>query len=285
MLLQLGNKVFDGIFAPGNISYSGNEANLAQYELINTKPRLQFTGTTLEEVTISIKLRADFCNPDQEIKDFDNWKNGGEILPLLLGNGEYVNDYVIKSISKEISQVFTDGTIIEANITISLLEYVPGSEEEKQAAADRRNAAAVGDKKQVIKRPAQKPTSEAEAHKALMDAQNKAWEVAEEAEKAKNADVPEDLISKVQVKVNRAQEAMQEARDKIEAVQEKVNTATGVIGSINQAKDKLTEIGNLMTPPISLVALNDSILNLQTGLRVVNDSSIPFTNDIILRRM
>ncbi len=285
MLLQLGNKVFEGVYAPAAMSYSGNEANLAQYALINSKPRLQFTGTTLEEVAIGLKLRADFCNPDQEIKDFDAWKNTGEILPLLLGNGEYVNDYVIQSIGKEITQTFNDGTIVEVDITISLLEYVPGSEEEQQAASDRRKAAAVGDKKQVIRRPTQKPTSEAQARTALMEAQNKSWEAAEEAEKMKNADVPEEHISKVQSKVAMAQAAMEDARNKISEVQENITVATGVIASVNKAKDKLTEIGNLMQPPVSLTALNDSILNLQTGLRGVNDAAIPFTNDIILRKM
>lgn len=285
MLLQLGNKIFEGLFAPGSISYSGNEANLAEYELINTKPRLQFTGQTLEEVSLYFKLRADFCNPSQEIKDLETWKGEARILPLLLGNGEYVNDYVIKSIGKEISQTFADGTIIEANVTISLLEYVPGSDEELQAATDRRNAAAVGDRKQVIRRPAQKPTSEAEAHRTLMEAQNKAWEAAEEAERAKNTDVPEEHISEVQSRIERAQQAMSQARERIDEVRDKVNNATGVIASINQAKDKLTEIASIMSPPVSLISLNDSILNLQTGLRSVNDNSTRFTNDVILRKI
>ncbi|MCO5285210.1 MAG: phage tail protein [Chitinophagaceae bacterium] len=285
MLLQLGNKVYEGLFVPSTISYSGNEANLAQYDLINTKPRLQFTGNTLEEVTLQFKLRIEFCTPAQEIKDLEAWKSTGEILPLLLGNGEYVNDYVIKSVGKEITQTFNDGTIVEVDITISLLEYVPGSEEEQQAASDRRKAAAVGYKKQVIRRPTQKPTSEAQAHTALMEAQNKSWEAAEEAEKMKNADVPEEHISKVQSKVAMAQAALEDARNKISEVQENITVATGVIASVNKAKDKLTEIGNLMQPPVSLTALNDSILNLQTGLRGVNDAAIPFTNDIILRKM
>lgn len=285
MLLQLGNKIFEGLYAPSALGYSGNEANLAEYSLINTKPRLQFTGQTLEEVTLQLKLRVEFCTPAQEIKDLEAWKAAGEILPLLLGNGEYVNDYVIRAIGKEITQTFNDGTIIEAEITVSLLEYVPGSEEEQQAASDRRNAAAVGDKKQVIRRPVQKPTPEAEAHKALMEAQNKSWEAAEEAIKAKDAQTPEEHISKVQSKVERAQAAMTDARDKISQAQEKITEATGIIASVNQAIDKLSEIGNLMQPPVSLTALNDSILNLQTGLRVVNESSTPFTNDIILRKL
>lgn len=284
MLFQLGNKQYDGLFAPESWSYSGNEANLAQYPLINTKPRLQNTGETLEELTFSFQLRVEFCNPAQEIDDLEQWKKDGEILPLLLGNGQYRGDYVIRSVDKEIVQTFNDGTIIEAQITLNLLEHVPDSAEEQQAATDRRNAAAVGDKKQIVRRPAQKPTSEAEAHAALMLAQNKAWEASEAAQKAMEAQSPESKITDVKRAISSAQDAMDAARQKVSDAQEQINNATGIISAVENAKDRLTEIGNLMQPPISLTALNDSILNLQTGIRGIDTNSTVFTENIILRR-
>lgn len=285
MLFQLGTKIFDGLFAPGNWSYSGNEANLAEYALINTKPRLQLTGETLEEVNLSFQLRAEYCNPDLEIKDLEARKKSGEVLSLLLGNGEYVNDYVIKSIGKNIIQTFADGTIIEAGITLSLLEFVPASVEEQQAASDRRTASAVGDKKQSVRRPVQKPTPEAEAHKALMNAENKAWEVANVATDMKNATTPTNFIDKVKGKIKQAQTAMDDTRQKITDAQQQINNATGIITAVNNAKDKLEEINDLMQPPISTQALNNAILNLQTGIRGVDTNATVFTTDIILRKI
>ena len=285
MLFQLGNKTFDGLFAPESWSYSGSEANLAEYALINTKPRLQPTGETLEELTITLQLRAEYCNPDREIKELESWKSNSEILPLLLGNGDYRNDYVIKSISKDILQTFSDGTIIEANITINLLECVPASNEAQQAAADRRNASAVGNKEQIGRRAAQKKTPEAEAHRALMDAQIKAWEAAEQAAPAPGEESTTGFMDKVKNKVQRAQDAMEDARQKIADTQATITNGTGIIGAINNAESKLTEIVSLLNPPLSLQNLNDSVLNLQTGLRGLSTAAAGFTNDVILRRV
>lgn len=284
MLFQLGNKQFDGVFSPGSWSYSGNEANLAQYDLINTKPRLQHTGETLEEVSLSFHLRAEFCNISNEINDFEEWKRTGEVLPLLRGDGTYLNDYVIRGIDKNITQTFEDGVPIEMFITLGLLESVSDMQAQR-IASDRRNASAVGDKKQIDRRPLQKETPESEAHSALMAAQNEAWQVAESAEKLKEAQNPAQQISRVKQLVNGAQTKMEDTRNKIQNVQQKINNATGIISSINQAKDKLSELGNLLDPPISTDSLNGSILNLQSALRGVDVNSSVFTKDIILRKL
>lgn len=266
MLFQLGTKEYNGLFAPDSWRYSGNEANLGQYDLIGTKPRLQNTGATLEELSIEIRLRAEYCNINEEIETLDTWKTNGDILPFLLGNGEYKNDYVIKSIGKTILQTFNDGTPIEISLNISLLEAVTDRNNEEITA--RKNAKAIGNKQQVNKIPKQPKTSESEAHKALMEAQIKAWEVSNLAEKTKEAQNPLKLMDQVKKEVKYAQQKMDKAKE-----------------YINNAKDKLTEIGNLMHPPLSSYNLNASILNLQSGLRGVETNASVFTKDVILRKI
>jgi len=285
MLFQLGNKTFEGLYAPSQWNRSGNEANLAEYDLINTKPRLQLTGETLEEISLSFKLRVEFCNPAQEVADLEAWKKTGEVLPLLLGSGEYVNDYVIKGITKNIVQTFSDGTPIELGITIDLLEFVPSSAADQQTATDRRSAAAVGDKTQTSRRPTQPKTPEAQAHQALMKAENSAWEAANAADEARSATTPANFADKVNGKVKQAQKAMDDARQRVSDVQQNINNATGIIAAVDNAKDKLQELGTIMTPPISTQDLNDAILNLQTGVRGVDTNSTVFTTDIILRKL
>jgi len=284
MLFQLGNKQFEGVFSPQAWNYSGNEANLAQYELIGVKPMLQHMGETLEEVSLTLQLRADFCDLRKEISDLESWKKSGEILPLLLGNGDYLNDYVILGMTKSILQTFSDGEPIEISLNLNLIEcsyskiYVLN-------AKDKKNARAIGDKKQINKLPKQAPTSEFQAHKSLMEAQTKALETAELAQKTKESPKPEMLFSRVKNSVKEAQNKMSEARQKISDIQQRVNNVTGIISSINQAKDKLEEISTLMRHPISLNDLNDSILNLQSGIRGIDTNASVFTKDIILRKM
>lgn len=283
MIFQLGNKEFSGLYAPEGWSYSGNEAVLSQYDLIGTKPRLQFGSETLEELSLNLTLRTDFCNINQEIQDFETWKSTGEILPFILGNGEYIKDFVLKSVGKTISQTFSDGTPIEIQVSLSLLEVVP--DPDKKKANERKNAKAVGNKEQVNKIPPQAKTSEAQAHKALMEAQLKAWEAANIANQTVQMENPASLFDKVKKTVSETQDYMSKAVNYISEAQGQINNATGIISSINQSVDKLTEIKSLMKEPFSLENVKASVLNLKSGLRGIDTNSTVFTKDIILRKI
>jgi phage protein U len=283
MIFQLGNKEFSGLYAPEGWSYSGNEAVLSQYDLIGTKPRLQFSSETLEELSLNLTLRADFCNINQEIQDFETWKSKGEILPFILGNGEYIKDFVLKSVSKTIVQTFSDGTPIEIQVSLSLLEVVP--DPDKKKANDRKNAKAVGDKQQVNKISPQSKTSEAQAHKALMEAQLKAWEAANIANQTVQMENPASLFDNVKKTVDETQDEMSKAVNYISDAQQQIGNAAGIISSINQSVDRLTEIKSLMKEPFKLEDVKACVLNLKSGLRSTQTNSTVFTKDIILRKI
>lgn len=283
MLFQLGNKRFEGLYLPYYWSHSGSEANLAEYELINTKPRLQHTGVSLEEISLSFQLRLDFCSPDQEILAFEAWKDTGEILPLLIGNGNYIGDFVIKSVGKTIGQTMEDGTIVQAQISLSLLEYVSSDWEEQQRKEDKRNALAVDVEGNSPGK--QKKTPEGDAHTALLNAQNEAWEAANAIEELYQAENPESKIEKVKRKSKEAQKGLSLAKDKIEAVQQQINNATGIINAIENAQEKFVEISFLMQSPLSLYNIGQSLLNIQNSIRGIDTTSTVFTKDIILRKL
>lgn len=284
MQFQLGTKVFDGLFAPSALSFSGNEANIAEYPLINQKPRVQHTGNMLELMSFRMKLRIEFCNPDQEIKDLRNWKENGEVLPLLIGDGQYKGDFLIRSVPYEVVQTFPDGTIIEANVSIELVEHIPFSREEQQAQQHRKDAIAINTTPSQNPRRTKK-TPESEAHSQLMKAQLEAWNATNEAEKALETGDPETFADDLSKSVTSAQEAMSNARQQVMEVQETVNSATGIINSTLQAMEKLEELQAILEPPITLTDLADAITNSKTALRLVESSSKVFTNDVILRRI
>lgn len=283
MIFQLGNKEFSGLYAPESWSYSGNEAVLSQYDLIGSKPRLELGSETLEELSLQITLRADFCNINQELQDFETWKSTGEILPLILGNGEYINDFVLKSAAKTISQTFSDGTPVEIQVSLSLLEAVPDPDKKKINA--RKNARAVGDKQQINTIPPQPKTSEAQAHKALMDAQLKAWEAANTANQTLQVDNPASLFDKVKNTLDQAQNNMTKAIDAISQTQQQIHNAAGIISALKDSMAQLTEVKSLMIEPFSPENVNNSVLNVKNGIRAVNIASAVFTNDIILRKI
>lgn len=284
MLFQLGDKIYSGLFAPHTMAHAGNEATYAELPIINGKPRIQLTGNSLEQITISIQLRAEYCVPSDEIKNLQEWKTNGTILPIVYGNGDYLNDYVIVAISYNIEQALSDGTAVEINAEIGLVEYVVSSPAEAQAKEDRRKALAVGDKQQVSRMPAQPKTPEAEAHNALVVAQNEAWEVMNVAQAAVSTDTPESFTDKIAKSVGKAQAAMNNARQKVDDAQEQITNATGIVSSVENTAEKLNELNNIFEPPITANSITAGILNMQTSLRFLSGSTLQLTKDVILRR-
>ncbi len=285
MLFQLANKTYSGRLAPRSWSTSGNEANLAQLELIGIKPRLQHLGETLEELTLSFKLRVEFCNPQQELEDLETWKRDGEVLPLLLGTGQYVGDYVVKSLEKDILTAFDDGLPMDVNVEVVLLEYVDEDTEARQAQADRKKALAVGDKTQINRLPEQPITLEAVALTSVIESQNRTLEVTDLTQRMIDSPNPTSKIDDIRKKADRAQAALDKAIAAVAVVQDKVSTATGIIASVNHTKDKLTELKSLMTSPPSLTGINDSMVNVKTATRMVSDSSVQLSREVILRKI
>lgn len=121
MYAQLGNIRFEGL--KGFTSLEETFAmNYAQHERINNKPRLEATGEALDVISFDMYLHSEFTDPEADIKAIREAVKNREILTLILGNGTVVGDFVITTATK--STNFTDptGNIIEAIISVELLE-------------------------------------------------------------------------------------------------------------------------------------------------------------------
>jgi phage protein U len=144
MFAQLGKVRYELLKGFDSWSNGGADAVYAEHEVIGGKSRLQKTGDDLKELSLSLKLRANYCNPSQELALLDDYKTKGEILPLLLGNGNYVGDFVVTSTSNTVDECFADGTPIQITANLVIREFVAVSKLELQQQAARRNATSVG---------------------------------------------------------------------------------------------------------------------------------------------
>lgn len=151
MFLQLGNIIFENLKTPNDYSKSG-EALFAEHSLIDGKPRLQRTGSTLEEISMSIRFHVSFCNPKTELSNLITARDEGQILPLLWGNGEVEGDFVITELSRNIEDADPQGNVFCYVVDLSLKEYVGKSKFEQEQQQNIKSAKAVGDKKPVVKR-------------------------------------------------------------------------------------------------------------------------------------
>jgi phage protein U len=125
MYAQLGSIQFTPI--KGFSERSGTkETNFAQHALIDGKPKLQRIGTNLATIEIGMFLDASFCNPQAEIDALNSARENGEILPLIMGNGRFDGNFVIQSVSDTSLHEASDGTLLQAEVSVQLLEYATG---------------------------------------------------------------------------------------------------------------------------------------------------------------
>lgn len=122
MFAQLGTIQFELLTGFSELSKK-LESNIVEQALVNGKPRLQYTGEKLDVVGFKIKLHHLIVNPEDEIEKLNKARIDGEVLPFVLGNGFYLGDFVVASITVGYKQCTDIGDIIEAELDVALLEY------------------------------------------------------------------------------------------------------------------------------------------------------------------
>lgn len=157
MFAQLGKIQFSTLKTFTDYSDKGS-ATYAEHKLLDGKPLLQRTGSSLTELSISIYLHAGFCDPKAELKALKDARNDGEILPLLWGNGDIEGDFIIVDTDVSKEDAMPDGTVISYRVQLNLKEYAYTNRLQQEQTANRQNAKAVGDKKPVAKKVVNKPT-------------------------------------------------------------------------------------------------------------------------------
>lgn len=159
MYCQLGDILFDG--SKSFVSFSDQEElTLVQHALINRKPKLQLTGSGLNQLTLSIFLHQKFTNVANDVAVLKAKMATAEILPLLWGNGKLEGNFVISSFGRQVSDQDTLGNIIACTINLTLLEAVIEDRLEQQQQKAKKDAFATGDKKPVVRNTTKKnPTS------------------------------------------------------------------------------------------------------------------------------
>lgn len=123
MFAQLGEIQFDFIVSPDRMGASRHYV-FAEHPTIDGKPKLQYTGDALEELSIRMRFHASFCDPAAALSSLKDAADLHQTLPFIMGNGQYRGDYVIEDIDEEIESAFDDGTIISLGVSVKLREWV-----------------------------------------------------------------------------------------------------------------------------------------------------------------
>lgn len=147
------------------------ETNIVEHALIEGKPKLQRLGTNLDTIELTMLFDVAFCIPQSEIDALNNSREAGEILPLVMGNGRFVGNFVIKSVNSTVLHSADDGTVLQAEVNASLLEHANANQTVMAAASAIAQAFANANNNPPVFLPALKPVSiEMMATEALVNA-------------------------------------------------------------------------------------------------------------------
>lgn len=88
------------------------------------KPLMQFTGTALDEINLSLLIHADFAVPQTMWDDLTALSDRHDAFPLSQGNGLLLGWFVITEISRTTTVAAADGTLLAIEVKLGLKEYV-----------------------------------------------------------------------------------------------------------------------------------------------------------------
>lgn len=282
MYAQLGNIIFKGLNGFSDLRFEGEEVNYAQFDLINNKPILQNTGTSLIEISGTIVMNVTFCPLEAQLNQLTKYKNDGEVLPLLMGNGKYAGDFVIVSMPYSVDDAYADGTLREISIDISLKEYKSINKLEQKRLAARRTAFAVGDKKPIVIRSPQPPSAEVEIAREITESKTRSRQVSEL--------VPDMQVNPSQLTADKILNEAQKGRVSITTMIDKLGNNAEIFASNPSLKTAgellLGSFNTIITayPFSDIVKTVTGDTELQANTRTFGRASTALLQKIIIRK-
>lgn len=98
-------------------------ADYAEHALLQGKPKLQWIGEGLDELTFELALHASLVDPEEQLRKLKTAKAVHDPLPYVLGSGDYRGIYVITALDVTTRKTDGNGRLLSALINITLREY------------------------------------------------------------------------------------------------------------------------------------------------------------------
>ncbi|MFP5420984.1 MAG: phage tail protein [Gammaproteobacteria bacterium] len=122
MWAVLGDIEFEMTYHPGRQD-ERSAADYAQHALIQGKPRPEWVGDSLDELTLELTLHSMLVDPELQIRRLKAAKSAHEPLPYVLGSGDYRGIYLLTEVSVTTRKTDPQGRLVSATVSLSLLEY------------------------------------------------------------------------------------------------------------------------------------------------------------------
>ena len=285
MYAQLGNIIFQGLngFSSFEETYA---VNYAQHERINGKPRLEAVGDVLDTINFDMYLHADFIDPSQAIETLRTAMINREVLPFILGNGFVAGNFVIPSLSKTTSFTDPDGNLIEATLSVELLECYNDEPLDQERNKKLNAAFATSDKSSNVRSALPPKLSEGlTVSDGVSDIQASGIQTTQYTEAIeKNPATSVYYSGKIDQAMDKMEEYITVINQKLTVIESATGITTGIPAALTGLYSRIQDIKAVL--PVSDIAdfkiLNN---NLQNSILSVKNSAVGINNKSIIRRI
>lgn len=260
------------------------KANYAEHALIAGRPKLQRVGTNLAEISIGIRLHSGFCDPEAEIAALNGYVESGEVLPLVLGNGRVLGNFVLVDTNTKYTKALPNGDIITAEIQLNLKENYDEDLLDKlrreatrtAIGIDGNNVRRVAASRQAVTatRAAagqlrRANTSVSTARKAINVARSGAARAASGIQTAKRS-------------VTKAREALESARSSVQQNLSRIRQAQQIIDQTTTSLTRLASVGVALDAG-NLAEATSAMTTLEASMSQLNRVSVPYAAQVATR--
>jgi phage protein U len=98
-------------------------ANYAEHARIQGKPRLEWIGEGLDELSLEVSLHASVGDPEARVRELKKAKTDHAPLPYVLGSGDFRGIYVIAGLDVTTRKTDGFGRLVAATVSLTLREF------------------------------------------------------------------------------------------------------------------------------------------------------------------
>lgn len=106
--------------------------DFVELPLIQATPQLQWMGPTLQEISMDVSLHSKVVDVDATRAGIEQLLADHEPVPLVLGNGDDLGDWVITEVSTAGVWTTADGSMVACTMALTLKES-PGEQDGQKA--------------------------------------------------------------------------------------------------------------------------------------------------------
>jgi hypothetical protein len=142
MYAQIGDIILSGHY--GFTAWSDEKgSNIIEHPLIESKPRLQKIGDELDKFNFSVNLNRGFVDIEAETARWNKLVSDSTVVPVTLGTGEFLGNFILTKIKKVVDQTDASGGIVQCTLELNAVEFISDIQENKGTAVLSNNPASV----------------------------------------------------------------------------------------------------------------------------------------------